>query len=268
MEFQECHKVQIGLFSTGATVEQVTPYYSMKGMKRVDFVVSGLVQLSASGGAGATEHQQFTCRVLQASDATGGGASAVSSATAVVGKDATAGITTAAKMREGRISFSTLTSAVPVTVTIGTAVYTGATAAAAMTFPCASAAAAATVAMEAFVTMFNSTVNNTATAVTEKWQAATMAGAFAKIIAKDPDGTDLLTLSNTAGCTQIGVGGVFQAHIGIDSQFLGEGKTHVALGIKSTCDPCPFTVHVIREKEQKPVQSVTYSKSLNQSTSK
>jgi hypothetical protein len=240
----------------------------MKNARRADFYVSGLVQLPASGALGATDFQQFTCRVLQASNSTGGGASAMSSATAFVGKDAAAGVSTSMKCREGRISFSTLTSAVPVQLTIGTAVYTGATAAAAMTFACASAAAAATVAMEAFVTMFNSTVNNTATAVTANWAAATMAGAFARIIPKDQDGTHLLILGNTAACTQIGVGGVFQAHIGVDRQFMGDGKTHLAIGIKSTEHANPFTVHVIREMDDQPAKSVTMSVSLNQSTSK
>lgn len=266
-EFQEQRNVQIGLFSTGATTEQFTPYYPMAGYRRADFLVSGLVQLSASGAAGASAVQQFTCRVLQASNATGGGASALSSATALVGKDSATGIGTAMKLREGRISFSTLTSAVPIEVAIAGVTYTGATVAAANQFACASAAAAATVASEGFMTMFNSTANNTATAVTAKWQAATMAGAFVRIIPKDQDGTDLLTLGTTGG-TQLGIGGVFQAHIGVDAQFLGDGKTHVALGIKSTINANPFTVHVIREPEQGPVKPVTYSKTLSQSTSK
>lgn len=269
MEFQERHAVHIGLFSTGATTEQFTPYYSMKGFRRADFLISGLVQLPSTGALGATEHQQYTVRVLQASDSTGGGASAMASATALVGKDATAGISTSMKLREGRVHFATLTSAVPVALTVGTAVYTGATAtAAANQFACASAAAAATVAMEAFVAMFNDATNNTSTAVMAKWQAATMAGAWARIIPKDQDGTDLLILSNTAACTQLGVGGVFQAHIGVDAQFLADGKTHIAIGIKSTCDANPFTVHVVREREQGPVKPVTLSKSMNQSTSK
>lgn len=267
MEFQEKHKVLTGLFSTGATTEQVSPYYDMKNSRRVDFYVSGLVQLPASGALGATDFQQFTCRVLQASNSTGGGASAMSSATAFVGKDAATGVSTAMKMREGRVNFSTLTSAVPITLNVGTAVYTGATAAAAMTFACASAAAAGSVAMEAFVTMFNSTVNNTATAITENWFAATMAGAWARIIPKDQDGTHLLSLGTT-GSTQIGVGGIFQAHIGVDRQFMGDSKTHLAIGIKSTEHANPFTVTVIREMDDKPAKSVTMSVSLNQSTSK
>lgn len=268
MEFQERYNVSIGLFSTGSTSELVTPYVSMRGYRRADFLVSGLVQLTASGAGGATDFQSFRCRVLQASNATGGGASALSSATAVTGKDAATGISAAMKMREGRINFSTLTSAVPITLDVGTAVYTGATAAGANKWACASAAAAGTVSMEAFVTMFNSTVNNTSTTITERWAAATMAGgAWARVYPKDQDGTDLLTLGST-GSSQIGLGGVFQAHIGVDRQFMGEGKTHLAIGVYSTEHANPFTVHVIREREQGPNTPVTVSKSISQSTSK
>lgn len=268
-EFQEKYNNQISIFSTGATTEKFTPYYPMLGYRRIDFKVAGLVKRDVAGAAGATLIQQFTIRALQASDSTGGGASAISSATAIIGKDSATGVSTAAKCREGWVNFTTLTSAVPVTLTVGTAVYTGATAAAVMSFACASAAASGTVAAQAFVTMFNSTVNNTATAITANWEASTEAAgvAWVRILPKDPNGTHLLHLGTT-GSSQIGVGGVFTAHIGIDQQYMGEGKTHIALGVKSTNDTCPFVVSVVRESYAGPVKSVSYSKSLNASTSK
>jgi hypothetical protein len=269
-EFQEKHKVRIGLFSTGSTSEVFTPYYDMKDARRIDFEFAGLVKLPSSGAlGGATGIQQFTLRVMQASNSTGGGASAMSSATALVGKDAATGISTAMKSREGFINFSTLTSAVPLTVSVGTAAYTIGTAAAGVHIAEVASQSAATVALQAFVTMFNSTVNNTATAITANWQAATEAAAvpFIRIVPKDPDGTHLLSMGTT-GSSQVGLGGVFKAHIGIDRQFMGDGKTHIALGVKSTIDKNPFTVHVVREADNQPVKSVTYSKSINQSTSK
>jgi len=269
MEFQEKNKVLIGMFSTGATTEKFTPYYPMEGFRRIDFEVAGLVKRDVAGAAGATVIQQFTIRALQASNSTGGGASAISSATAIVGKDAATGISTSMKCREGWVNFTTFTSAVPVTLTVGTAVYTGATAAAVMSFACASAAVSGTVSAQAFVTMFNSTVNNTATAITANWEASTEAAAVAwvRILPKDPDGTHLLHLGTT-GSSQIGVGGVFMAHIGIDQQFMKDGKTHIALGVKSTDNTNPFTVTVIREAYDQPIKAVTFSKSLNTSTSK
>ena len=45
---------------------------------------------------------------------------ALSSATSVVGKDSATGISTAAKMREGRIHFSTIASDVDISVNVGT----------------------------------------------------------------------------------------------------------------------------------------------------
>jgi hypothetical protein len=266
MEFQERNNVQIAMFSTGATAEQVTPYYGMQGYRRADFYVSGLVQLPASGALGATDFQMFTCRVIQASNSTGGGATGISSATAVVGKNSATGVGTAVKMREGRINWSTMTSAAPLDLVINGYTYTCATATAAGNqYTCASGAAA-TVAMEAFVTMFNGT-NNTSTAITANWQAATMAGAWARIIPKDPDGTHLLAIGTT-GSSRIGVGGVFIAHIGVEQQFMADGKTHLAVGVYSTEHANPYTVHVVRQKEIGPVVPVTYSKSINQSTSK
>ncbi len=52
MEFQEKNKVVIGRFSTGSTTEQITPYYDMKNYRRIDFHISGLVKLDASGALG------------------------------------------------------------------------------------------------------------------------------------------------------------------------------------------------------------------------
>ncbi len=207
--------------------------------------------------------------MLQASNSTGGGASALSSATAIIGKDAATGISTAMKCREGYINFSTMTSAVPLDINVGTAVYTGATAtAAANQFSCASAQAA-TVAGQAFVTMFNSTAENTSTMITANWQAATEAAgqAWVRIIPKDQDGTHILRLGTT-GSTQIGIGGVFEGHIGFDRQFMTDGKTHIALGVKSTINANPYSITIIRESDFPPVRAVTYTKSLNQSTSK
>lgn len=270
MEFQEKNKVQIGLFSTGSTSEVFTPYYPMKGFRRIDFEVCGLVKLPGAGAVGATVLQQFTCRALQASNSTGGGASAISSATAIVGKDSGTGISTSMKCREGWINFGTLDKATDLTITVGTAAYQSSSASTAvMRFVVKGASLAATVAAQGFVTMFNAATNNTATAITANWQAATEAAAVAwvRIIPKDPNGTHLLHLGNT-NSSMIGFGGVFTAHIGIDQQFMKDGKTHIALGVKSTDNTNPFTVTVIREAEDQPVKAVTLSKSLNSSTSK
>lgn len=269
-EFQEKYKALIGMFSTGATTEKFTPYYSMRDYRRIDFHVAGLVKLPGAGAVGATVVQQFTIRALQASNSTGGGASAISSATALVGKDSASGISTGMKCREGWINFGTLDKATDLTITVGTAAYQSASAAtSANRFVVAGASLAATIAAQAFVTMFNDATQNTSTAITALWEASTEAAAVAwvRILPKDPDGTDLLHLGST-NSSMIGLGGVFTAHIGVDRQFMGDGKTHIALGVKSTNNTHPFTVTVIREADFPPVKPVTFSKSMNQSTSK
>jgi len=268
-EFQEKNKT-ISLFSTGSTVEEFTPYFPMKDSRRIDFLVEGLVNLTGAGAVGGTEVQQFTCRVMQASNSTGGGASAMSSATALIGKDSASGISTSMKCREGCVNFGTLDKATDLTITVGTAAYQTASAAtAANRFVVKDASANATVAAQAFVTMFNSATNNTATAITANWYAATLAAGVAvvRIKPKDQDGTHLLHLGTT-NSSMVSVGGVFQAHIGVDRQFMSDGKTHIALGVKSTNHANPYTVTVIREADNQPVKAVTMSKSLNTSTSK
>jgi len=268
MEFQEKYNIQT-FFSTGCTAEIFTPYYQLEGYRRTDFLVSGLVNLAAAGAAGASGVQKFTCRAMQASNSTGGGATKVSSATAVIGKDSATGISTSVKMREGVIIFGTLDKATDLTITVGTADFQSASAAtSAMRFVVAGSSAAATVAAEAFVAMFNDATQNTSTAITENWQAATIAGcAGVRITPKDPDGTHLLNMGTTGG-TMVGLGGVFDMHIGVEHQFIKDGKTHIALGVKSSIDENPIAVKILREKSQGPVSPVTYSKSINQSTSK
>jgi len=269
-EFQEKNKVLVGLISTGSTVELFTPYYDMAGYRRVDFEFAGLVKRDAAGASGATDFQQFTIRAMQASNSTGGGASAMASATAFIGKDSATGISTAMKCREGLINFGTMDKATDLTISVGTAAYqTSSAATTANRFVVKEASLAATVAAQAFVTMFNAATNNTSTAITANWYAATFAAGepWVRILPKDPDGTHLLTLGST-GSSMVGLGGVFQAHIGIDRQFMGDSKTHLAIGVKSTEHANPFTVTVIREADSGPVQSVTMNKSMNSSTSK
>jgi hypothetical protein len=269
MEFQQKYKTHVGLCSTGCTSELLTPFYPMKGFRRADFLVSGLVNLTGAGAIGATLLQQFTCRVLQASNSTGGGTAALSSATAVIGKDSASGISTGMKMREGVIVFGTLDKGTDLTISVGTAAFVSASAATtANKFVVAGSSANATVAAEAFVAMFNNATQNTSTAMTANWKAATVAECAAvRIRPINPDGTHLLRLGST-NSSMVGLGGVFEVHIGVDQQFMTDGKTHLALGVHSSSDPNPFTVTVIREAYDQPVKSVTYSKSINQSTSK
>jgi len=267
MEFQEKYKWHT-FFSTGSTVAVATPYYPMEGYRRVDFLISGLVKQPSSGNLGGDDIAQFTVYAVEASNSTGGGTVAISSATAVAGVDNATGVATTQKCREGMFFFSTIQADATLEVGVGTSVFTGATSGSAAHYFTCAASAAATVACQGFVTCFNDGTNNTNTALTENWYAATEAAGvpWVRILPKDPDGTHLLTFGCT-GSTLICCGGVFQMHIGIDAQHLTDGKTHVALKVKSTELAHPFTVQTIRECDYQPVKTVTYSKSLNASTS-
>lgn len=267
-EFQERNKVQVARISSGSTTEQVTDYFDMRGYRRADFYLAGLVRIPSSGDLGSSAAQQFVCRVLQASDSSGGGASAISSATAVVGKNSATGFSTTQKCREGHLYFSVLDKATNLTITINGAAYQSASAStAANRFVVKEASANASVAGENFATMFNSTANNTATAVQGNWKCATEAGGWVRIVPRDRDSTHLLAIGTTGG-SMVTMGGVFEAHVGVEAQFLGDGKRYVALGVKSTSHANAYTVTIVREKEQGPVVPVTYSKSMNTSTSK
>lgn len=271
-EFKEKYNIVVDEFSTGApsTAVKYTQYYDMQKYRNCEFLVSQRVQFTGAGEVGGTVLQQLVLTAYQATSATGGGASAISSATAVIGKDAATGITTAAKCRDGIIQFTTIALKSNLSITVGTAVYTGSSAATtANLFAHAGATAAATVAVQAFVTMFNNASQNTSTAITANWQAATFAAAvpFCRIIPKDPDGTHLLSMNTTAGCTNITIGGVFNAHVSVDRQFMT--KRYIALGVKSTCDETPYVVTVIREAINQPTTSVSVTcKSMAGSTSK
>jgi len=270
-DFKEKYNIVIDENCTGglATTVQYTRYYDMRNYSRIDFLVSQRVQLAAAGGAGATSKQQLTLQAYQATSATGGGASAISSATAIIGKDATAGFTTAAKCRYGLLNFSTIALKGNNVITIGTAAYTGSSAATtANLWEHAGATAAATQAVAGFLAMFNNATNNTATSISANWHATAAAGQdWVRILPKDPDGTHLLSMSNTAGCTIIGCGGVFNGHISVDRQFIK--SRYVALGVTATADETPYTVTVIREAIYPPTTSVAIKqKSIHQSTSK
>lgn len=267
-EFQEKYNICLDRFSSGSTTTWYTKWYDMQKYRRVDFIVSGQVKLAAPGAAGATDYQLYNLAVYQATSVTGGGSSALASATATIGKNTATGIGTAAKCREGYILFGALDKATDIELTINEAVFTSSSdSTVANSYVVKGASAAATVASEAFAAMFNSASNNTATAITANWIASTDAGdAIIRITPRDPDSTFLLAIGTTGG-TMVGVGGAFQGHIGVDRQFLS--KRYVALGLNSTEHANPCVVQVIREADNGPTTSVgLVSRSMSASTRK
>ena len=268
-EFKEKYNIVVDTFSTGSSSVKYTKYYDMQNYKSCEFLVSGLVKLDATGALGATDYQLLSLAAYQATSATGGGASAISSATAIIGKDSGTGISTAAKCRVGRINFATMDKATALTINVGTAAYvTSSAATTANLFVVKGASDNATVAAQAFMTMFNNASQNTSTAITANWVASTDAAgvAWVKITPRDPDGTHLLRLG-VSGSSFIGVGGVFNAHISVDRQFMT--KRYIALSVTTTEHGNPYVVTVLREAINKPTTSVAIThKSLSGSTTK
>jgi len=248
MDFLEKYKVNVARCTTGNTAVQYSPYYDMLGVKHADFFLQGVVMHESSITGSAV--QLITAGLYQASNSTGGGSSAISSATAAgLGKSGTATVTTSAKLVEGAIGFSTISGSAALSIRVGTAAYVSASvgaAAAAMTWV-AGASVAATVAAQAFVTMFNSTVYNTSTVIRENFYAATnVAGSpWIRILRKNPDSTNELSL--IAPSTLVSVGGVVAARLGISDYNIKDGKRYVAIGVNSSQDESPYSVVCIRE---------------------
>jgi hypothetical protein len=276
-ELQERYKIDLLQFdSTGSTTPNISRYYDMYGYRRADFLISGRTLMTiASTGAQA----MYTAQVYLATDCSGGGQTALSSATAIVGKSATVNITATAKCNELWLVWDTAEyKTTALSMTIGTAVFVSSSAASvAMAYACAGASLAATVASEGFITMFNSTVLNTSTVLTENWVAlhphssvTKAADARVRIVRKNADSTHTLLFTQDATCTHVNFGMGFTAHIGVDTQHLPDGKRYIAIAVNSSDTEQPYSVTLLREaygsvKEQ---TGINKSVSLNASTSK
>jgi hypothetical protein len=102
--FSEGHKVDIWADPIGGcTAVRYLPYYDMRGYESIDFFVSGAIE---GGTVAATAKQNVSAQIYRATNSTGGGATAISSATGTIGKTGTA-ITTVAKGKGLMIEFTT-----------------------------------------------------------------------------------------------------------------------------------------------------------------
>lgn len=275
MEFQEKYKIDLLQFdSTGSTTPNISRYYDLRGYRRADFLISGRTLMAiASTGAQA----QYSAQIYLATDCSGGGQTALSSATAIAGKGATVNIDATAKCNELWLMWNTAEYKTTVSsMTIGTAVFHSSSAASvAMAYACAGASANATVASEGFITMFNATANNTSTALTDNWVAlhphssvTKDADARVRIVRKNADSTHTLTFTQDATCTHVQFGMGITMHLGVDVQHLPQGKTHIALGVNSSDVEQPYSVTLLREAVYAPVtqSAVNKSKSMSQAS--
>jgi len=268
-EFQEKYKVDIALFdATGSTTEQISQYYDMTGYRRIDFLVQGRIP---SAMAQSTLAQKYTLRLLSASNATGGGASGISSATAVFGKISTGVvIATAEKANELWLRFSTLDiAAVGATFSVNETKFTSATGNSAAYYFAGGGSAAGTVLSAGFITAFNAT-SNTLSSAYEAVAHTHATDATAGVVIIRPKNADSTAYLTATGSTIFNFGiSKCCAHLGMDVQHIEDGKTHIAIGAYSTGSANPVCITVIREAEG-PVskKTVQTSKSMSGSTSK
>jgi hypothetical protein len=274
-ELQEKYKIDLLQFdSTGSTAPNISRYYDMRGYRRADFLISGrtLMALTATGAQAL-----YTAQVYLATDSTGGGQTALSSATSIVGKSGTVNIGATAKCNELWLVFDTAEMAsagTAVAFTIGTAAFNSASVAAAMVFAAKGASANATIASEGFITAFNSTIINTSTVLTENWVALHPHSSVTKdadprvrIVRKDPDSTKTLIFTQDATCTHVQFGMGFLTHIGVDAQFLPEGKRYIAIAVNSSDVEQPYSVTLLREAEGSVKEQTGINKSVSLSAS-
>ena len=164
--FSEGHKIDIWADPIGGcTAVRYLPYYDMRGYESIDFFVSGAIE---GGTVAATAAQNVSAQIYRATDSTGGGATAISSATGTIGKIGTA-ITTVAKGKGLFIEFTTKLNhaAFGATMAVLGQEFVSATANSAAYFFCGLASAVSSGAAGGFITAFN----NTNCTLSSAWKA-------------------------------------------------------------------------------------------------
>lgn len=263
-EFQESKKIDFAVFdTTGSTAEQVSPYFDMLGYDRIDFLVQGKLVPTA---ALSTLVQQYSMRLLQASGATGAGSTAISSATAVMGRSVKNCVSLADKANEIYIQFTTLASGATFSIAGYQYSFDSMAIPTSRVMDSTGATGQASVAAEAFITNFNSTANNPLATV---WKASSVASALVKVGPYNVDAQSTYLTATGSTLVNMGMGNCI-GHLAIDSQFLSDGKRYVAIGIKTTDAAAPIVAVAMRQPINGPVNNlaVSVSKSMAGSTGK
>jgi len=212
----------------GCTAVRYTQYYDMLGMESIDFVVSANI---AGASNGTTAMQNVSVQLYRATGSTGGGSTAISSATGVVAKTATA-ITTVARGKCLDLCFDTvLTHAnYGATVTVLGQEFISATGNSAAYYFDGTASAAATVGAVGFITAFN----NTNCTLSSAWKAEigqTSTG-LARVFIRPKSETSVPSSYHVSagGSTIVSVGiPAVGVHLSAKTEHLGDYR-YVALG--------------------------------------
>lgn len=236
-----------------STAVRYTPWYDMQNYQSIDFVVQSMFEGTTYG---TTSAQYSDFQIYKATDSSGGGSTAISSATGRMTKAGTA-ITTAAKAKALMLTFDQSLSDGNLGATVsllGQDFLTADVGGSAAGAFCGLASVAATVVAKSFCSVFNTHTSCTA------WKAElgeTSTGrAVVYIRPKSETAVAASVYVSAGGSTLIPVGvPQMGGHLGITTDLLRDGYRYVALGIAqsasglTTGQPCkPVSVTVLRER--------------------
>ena len=257
MELKNGLKVDVWADPVGigrhTTSVRYTPWYDMRDYKSIDFVVQAMFEGSTYG---TTSAQYTDFQLYKATDSSGGGSTAISSATGRMTKAGTA-ITTAEKAKALYITFdqSLADGNLGATVSIlGQDFLTADVGGSAAGAFAGLASVAATVVAKSFVSVFNTHTSCTA------WKAElgeTSTGrAMVYIRPKSETAVAASVYAYAGGSTLIPVGvPQLGGHLGISADLLRDGYRYVALGMAQGASGLttglpykPVSVTVLRER--------------------
>jgi len=274
--FDEAHKVDVWADPIGGcTAVRYLPYYDMLGYSEIDFFVSQAIE---GGTVAATAKQGVSAQIYKATDSTGGGATALSSATGALAKSATA-ITTVAKAKGLFIEFTTALTHVAfgATMTVLGQEFISATGNSAAYYWCGLGSAVSTRTAQGFVTAFN----NTNCTLSSAWKAelgqtsTTLSYVYIRPKGETHVGSSVYV--SAGGSTIYGGIGIpsVALHLAVKQEQLKDCR-YVSLGIASSGASLvtstvvvrqPLAVFVVRTKETNRPATMTdmgvgYSKNL------
>lgn len=274
--FDEAHKVDVWADPIGGcTAVRYLPYYDMLGYEEIDFFVSQAIE---GGTVAATAMQGLSAQIYKATDSTGGGATALSSATGALAKTGTA-IGTVAKGKSLFIEFTTALThaAYGATMTVLGQEFISATGNSAAYYFCGTGSAKSSAVAGGFITAFN----NTNCTLSDRWIA--IKGQHSTTLTYvhiRPKGETFVPSSeyvSAGGSTIYGGIGIPSVclHLAVKQEQLKDCR-YVGLGVASSGASLvtstvvvrqPLTVFVVRTKETNRPSTMTdmgvgYSKNL------
>jgi len=274
--FSEKHKVDIWADPIGGcTAVRYLPYYDMLDMESIDFFISGAIE---GGTVGTTCAQNISAQIYRATNSTGGGATAISSATGILAKSATS-IGTVARAKGLMIEFNQglADGNLGATMTVLGQEFISATGNSAAYYFAGLASAESSLVAAGFVTAFN----NTNCTLSSAWKAElgqeSTGKSFVFIRPKGETHVGATEYVSAEGSTVFGGIGVpsVGVHLAVKTEqlkdhryvSLGISQSGASLAVATAVIRQPISVFVVRTKETNTPSTMTglgvgYSKNL------